>query len=122
MVKFFKIKLSSILIILVMSLIPFLIIAIFSGEGMQLASDEEIGDRIKLQLSSDELISQIMSEKGLDFGAVRSVSLPGSDPGRAEYLSGNSGLLVVQYRGLKEPYLIKKITVIRSGTAEVIFD
>lgn len=119
--KFFKVKASSILVLLVLSLIPFLFIAIFSGEGITIASDNQIGEQIKHQMGEDALIAEIISSNALQLGSVRSVSLPGSNPGKAEFAMGGSGVLVVQYRGLKKPYDIKKVTIIRSGEAEVLF-
>lgn len=120
--SFFKVKISSVFIFLALSLVPFVFIAIFSGEGIRVASDNTIGMEIKRQIVADDLLSEIISAKNLRFGSVRSVSLPGPNPGKAEFSVGASGVLVVQYRGLKEPYEIKKITLIQSGAAEVIFN
>jgi len=120
--NFFKIKVSTILIFLVLFLIPFVFIAVFSSEGIRVVSDNTIGHELRLQIAADESLSEIMSTRDLRLGSVRSVSLPSSNPGKAEFSIGDSDVLIIQYRGLKEPYMIKRITIIRSGIAEVLYD
>ena len=120
--KLFKVRRSFVFLLLVASLFPFVYMALISGGNIRIASDDQIGAEIKEQILSDSLILETINRRKINIGAVRSVSLPSSNPGRAEFSISGTGVLIVQFRGLSKPYEIKRMTVIKSDDAEVIFD
>jgi hypothetical protein len=120
--KLFKVRGSFVLLLLIASLVPLVYMSMISGGNIRIASDDEIGTEIKEQIFSNNLLMEAVNRKEISIGVVKSVSLPGSNPGRAEFSIGGKGVLIVQYRGLNKPYEIKKITIVRSDSSEVVFD
>jgi len=123
MKRFFKFKLSNLMGLMAVTVIPLMLVAfITSGENIRVVSDQTLGEEIKHQIRTDKSFSDIISSSELTFRAVRSVTLPGAQPGKAEFSLQKSGVAIVQFRGLKSPYRILKITVIYPNGSMVVYD